>query len=208
MIGRHHIGLLGQALLLLGVVPLPPPREPENDMAAVEKVMQELAAAGISAAAVLDAAGSPPRFVETAQKCLSMQAALAAQGQPSVDVVYLLARYDDLFRRPLPTRPALHGFEGLNNPREGMPAPRRPYPAPTVRCTCGGAGICSEYCACELAAGRMAHPDGPCALGFEDRCKRCRRENRKHQRAQRGALRPQQAAARKSKAAKKARRGW
>lgn len=206
MSGRHHIGLLGQALLMLGVVPLPPP-EPEIDMAAVERAMQELAAAGISAAAVLDAS-SPPRFVETAQKCLAMQAALAAQGQPSVDVVYLLARHDDLIRRPPPTRPALHGFEGMSNPREGMPAPRRPYPAPAACCTCGGAGICSEYCAGELAAGRMAHPDGPCALGFEDRCKRCRRENRKHQRAQRGALRPQQATARKAKAAKKARRGF
>jgi len=132
MIWRHRIGLLGQALLMLGVVDLPPPREPELDMAAVEKVMRELIAAGLEPADVHAAAGSPHRFVETAQKCLAMQAALAAQGQPSVDVVYLLARHDDLIRRPLPTRPALHGFEGMSNPREGMPAPHRPYPAPAA----------------------------------------------------------------------------
>lgn len=48
MSGRHHIGLLGQALLMLGVVPLPPPREPEIDMAAAERTMQELAAAAVT----------------------------------------------------------------------------------------------------------------------------------------------------------------
>ena len=32
MIGQRRFGVLGQALLLLGVIPLPPPREPEVDM--------------------------------------------------------------------------------------------------------------------------------------------------------------------------------
>lgn len=127
MIGNHRIGLLGQALLMLGVVPLPPPREPDLDMAAAEKAMRDLIAAGLDANEVLAAAGSPRRFVETAQKCLSMQAALAAQGQPSVDVARLLAQHDELIRERVLTRPALHGFEGLSSPREGTPAPRRPY---------------------------------------------------------------------------------
>ena len=80
MIGQRRFGVLGQALLLLGVIPLPPPREPEVDVAAAEKAMRDLAAAGISGSDAMEAAGSPHRFVETAQKCLSMQGALAAQG--------------------------------------------------------------------------------------------------------------------------------
>lgn len=142
MIGNHRIGLLGQALLLLGVVPLPPPREPEIDIAAAEKAMQDLAAAGISGPEVMEVAGSPTRFAETAQKCLSMQAALAAHGRPSVDVRHLLAQHDELVRgRPSAMRQAAE-----RNRRETL----------------------------EL------RPD----------------------------LRPQQAAARKAKAAKKARRGF
>lgn len=171
MIGRHRIGLLGQALLMLGVVDMPPPREPELDMAAVEKVMRELVAAGLEPADVHAAAGSPRRFVETAQKCLSMQAALAAHGQPSVDVVHLLAQHDALVRGTLPTRPVLHGFEGLGNPREGMPAPTTP---PARR---------------------------ESALVADER-------NRRETLDLRRNLRPQQAAARKVRGAKKAKRGF
>lgn len=179
MIGNHRIGLLGQALLLLGVVPLPPPREPELDMAAVEKAMRDLIGAGLDPVDVHAAAGSPRRFVETAQKCLSMQAALAAQGRVSVDVPYLLAQHDELVRGSLPTRPALHGFEGLSNAREGMPAPPRPCPAPT--------------------------PTKPQPSPEE---RQAAERNRRETLELRRDLRPQQAAARKTKAARKARRGF
>jgi len=59
-------------------------------------------------------------------------------------------------------------------------------------CTCGGAGICSESCAAELAAGRMAHPEGPCALGFEGRCARCREATHAMKRAERTTRRAAQ----------------
>jgi hypothetical protein len=181
MIGNHRIGLLGQALLLLGVVPMPPPREPELDMVAVEKAMRDLIGAGLEPVDVHAAAGSPRRFVETAQKCLSMQAALAAQGRPSVDVPYLLAQHDELVRGSLPTRPALHGFEGLSNAREGMPALPRPYPAPTPT------------------------PAKPQPSPEE---RQAAERNRRETLELRRDLRPQQAAARKARGAKKARRGW
>lgn len=179
MIGRHHIGLLGQALLLLGVVPLPPPRKPEIDIAAAEKAMQDLAAAGISGPEVMEVAGSPTRFAETAQKCLSMQAALAAHGRPSVDVRHLLAQHDELVRGRPSAMPALHGFEGLGSPRDGISAPPRQCSAPT-----------------------------PAKLQPSPEERQAAERNRRETLELRRDLRPQQAAARKTKATKKARRGF
>lgn len=74
-----------------------------------------------------------------------------------------------------------------------------------ARCTCGGKG-CSEFCAGELAAGRMPHPDGPCALGFDGRCERCRRATWAMKRDARQQQR--RIDKRLAKQARRRRRGW
>ena len=65
-------GLLINALLHLGVVALPPPRkrEPEVDLAAAVSAMAQLHAHGINPLEVMEAAGSPERFVSTARERL------------------------------------------------------------------------------------------------------------------------------------------
>lgn len=65
-------GLLINALLQLGVVALPPPRkrEPEVDLAAAVSAMAQLHAHGINPLEVMEEAGSPERFVATAQERL------------------------------------------------------------------------------------------------------------------------------------------
>ena len=91
MIGSYR-GLLGLATLIAGLVPSDPPPEPEVDLAEAAKVMDDLAAAGIASPDVLEAAGSPARFIVTARKCLAAQSFLASFGEPHVtDVGRLLA---------------------------------------------------------------------------------------------------------------------
>lgn len=92
---RGHRGLLGVVAMLaaFGLSPPPsPPPEPDIDLDEVAKVLDLLAAAGIASPDVLEAAGSPARFIVTARKCLAAQAFLASFGEPGVtDVGRLLA---------------------------------------------------------------------------------------------------------------------
>ena len=71
----HRHGLLSQALLMLGVVGLPPPptREQLNAeaLAETERVKADLDAASISAAEVADVAG-PKRFAKVGRLLLAL----------------------------------------------------------------------------------------------------------------------------------------
>ena len=63
---RGHRGLLGVVAMLAAFgLEGPPPPEPEIDLAEVAKVLDLLAAAGIASPDVLEAAGSPARFIVT-----------------------------------------------------------------------------------------------------------------------------------------------
>lgn len=70
--------MLGQALLMLGAIPLPPPKR-EVDLAAVEQVIRDLNAAGLDSLAVADRVG-PERFVEMGRSVLAMQRTQRAMG--------------------------------------------------------------------------------------------------------------------------------
>lgn len=93
MIGRHSRGLLGVVAMLAAFgLEGPPPPKPEVNLGEAEKVMDELHAAGINSLEVMEAAGDPSKFVETARRCLDAQPLLAAMGEPGVtDVGRLLA---------------------------------------------------------------------------------------------------------------------
>jgi hypothetical protein len=120
MIGRHSRGLLGVVAMLAAFGLSPPPQEPEIDLAEVAKVLDLLAAAGIASPDVLEAAGSPARFIVTARKVLAAQAFLASFGEPGItDVGRLLApskaieRDDQIeaaaLSRVIDDLPAFHG---------------------------------------------------------------------------------------------------
>lgn len=64
--------------------------EPVPDIGEAERVMRELAAAGISAPEVDHAAGGPENFLKVARVCLEMQAALRKLGIETVNVERLL----------------------------------------------------------------------------------------------------------------------
>lgn len=84
---RSHLkhGLLSQALLMLGVIGLPPPpsTRDELDAAALAKaarVKADLEAASLSAAEVAEAVG-PERFVKVGRVLLALQKHRRSQGQ-------------------------------------------------------------------------------------------------------------------------------
>ncbi len=79
MIGRTRIGLLGATLLALGAIPLPPPRRPDINLDAAEKVMGDLQAAGLDPSAVMEHVGVE-RFVQWGRAVLGMQLAQRALG--------------------------------------------------------------------------------------------------------------------------------
>lgn len=112
------------------------------------------------------------RFADYEARC-AKEAALCGCGPAGVE---LLDR--DLRGLPPPEMPrAADAFAAMRSlsvePQLQRTLTRQIFSGP-LTCACGGKGVCSEFCADELAAGRMQHPDGACALGFEGRCERCR----------------------------------
>jgi hypothetical protein len=88
---RGYRGIMGVALLLAGLAPYEAPREPEVDLGEVAKVLDLLAATGIASPEVLEAAGSPARFVDTARQVLAAHEFYKTIGQHITDVGQLLA---------------------------------------------------------------------------------------------------------------------
>lgn len=82
MIGRHRIGLLSQALLMLGVVPMAEAvaRMAERQERELAEVTRELAAAGLDAEQIKLAFGESD-FVNRARLCLQVDHILRASGQ-------------------------------------------------------------------------------------------------------------------------------
>ena len=80
----HRHGLLGQALLMLGVVGLPPPPTREQldaeALAETERVKVDLEAAGLSVTEVAEAVG-PERFAKVGRLLLALQKHRRSLGQ-------------------------------------------------------------------------------------------------------------------------------
>lgn len=81
MIGRSRtsIGMFGATLLAMGAISLPPPRRPDVDLDAAEKVMRDLQAAGLDPSAVMEHVGVE-RFIQWGRAVLDMQLAQRALG--------------------------------------------------------------------------------------------------------------------------------
>ena len=198
MIGRHHIGLLGQALLMLGVVDLPPPREPEaprgpgrqlrDERERVGEPIRILAAyTGLTAVEI----GEFERgvAVPTSEQWAQLQDALPGLGAMEAPTRAVQATAGELRERGL-TLPA--DIPDRTRMVVGIDTGRSLHPA--GRCTCGGGGGGS----CEWCVMDRARADKAAAV----------ERNRRETLELRRDLRPQQAAARKTKAARKARRGF
>ena len=82
MIGRHRAGLLSQALLMLGAVPMADAvaRMAEREERELAEVMCDLAAAGLDAEQIKLAFGES-EFVNRARLCLQVDHILRASGQ-------------------------------------------------------------------------------------------------------------------------------
>ena len=197
MIGRHHIGLLGQALLMLGVVDLPPPREPEaprgpgrqlrDERERVGEPIRILAAyTGLTAVEI----GEFERgvAVPTSEQWAQLQDALPGLGAMEAPTRAVQATAGELRERGL-TLPA--DIPDRTRMVVGIDTGRSLHPA--GRCTCGGGGGGS----CEWCVMDRARADKEATAARRSASRALRRE-----------YRPEQAAARKTKAAKKARRGW
>jgi len=225
MIGSYR-GLLGLATLIAGLVPSDPPPEPEVDLAEAAKVMDDLAAAGIASPDVLEAAGSPARFIRTARRCLAAQIRLAWFGEPGItDVGRLLA--------PRSMAELAEAHRAVDEARRGRAAADveadEAYLARVRTSMCGAAGqvtidearrdpnAFARYVEAGIvvdARGYSAeprlHPAGRCTCdgAGAGTCGWCEMSRRREIREARPVMRDQQRKAGRARARRKARRGW
>jgi hypothetical protein len=103
VIGRHRIGLLSQALLMLGVVPMADAvaRMAEQEERELAEVTRNLAAAGLDAEQIKLAFGES-EFVNRARLCLEVDHILRASGQGG-DTITVISMARDLLgpERPI-----------------------------------------------------------------------------------------------------------
>ena len=106
MKGFNRIGGLGLALLGLGVLPAPHRRE--NDIVEYERLMADLQAAGIDAAAVLEISRHRfDSFASVARTILDMHRALLASGETVIDARELWQRSKELAATAMATEQIL-----------------------------------------------------------------------------------------------------
>lgn len=135
-------------LLAMAGVDLRTP-EPVSDIGEAERVMRELAAAGISAPEVDHAAGGPENFLKVARVCLEMQAALRKLGIETVNVERLLLHdrmvraQQDFGRRygPLAGAGMALGLPTLQPVVQGLADYEARCAKEAALCGCGPAGV-------------------------------------------------------------------
>lgn len=216
----RHRGLLLSTLLALGVMPpLPTPRR-EVDLAAAEKLIADLQAAGIDACAMADMTG-PEDFVMKGRLALQVHKTKKAMGEHDVSPLSLLGMVENLLAGD--TAPGFpHGIVDLS---DGKPKEIRHegkllatvYPHPD------GVGLDYErprinppFAQADAFRARLAEREATMAQGMREVHARVDaatermydRPRRPVKRSKPDRDRPEQRAAKKTRARAKARRGW